>query len=115
MFEEIPYHRLSAPRKTVLKMIADREEQNFRDKSLPLHTRRSLSKDYPRIRKKTTGSRKERTIGCSYQCMCRFVNDLIEDRYIKEANVRVEPYEAKGLIIDSRFKPIERRKVIVAG
>jgi len=114
MFEKIPFHRLNAPHKRVLRMIAEREEQNFRDKSVELYTRRSLSKNYPRIRKKTKGSRKERMIGCSYQSMCRLVNDLIEDRYIMEANIKVEPYGAKGLIIATRFKPKERMKVIVA-
>lgn len=116
MFEKIPFHRLNAPHKRVLRMIAEREEQNFRDKSVKLYTRRSLSKNYPRIRKKSKGSRKERTrtIGCSYQSMCRLVNDLIEDRYIMESSIKVEPYGAKGLIIATRFKPKERMKVIVA-
>jgi hypothetical protein len=99
MRQKDPYANLRGPVRRIMRMIEKRQEQHDKEmeknpdgRITPLYTVSELKKDYPRIRKKKEGSRRERSRGASYQFVYRVLEFLEEEGYV----TRLEETDSEG-------------------
>jgi ribosomal protein S8 len=118
MPEKDLYANLSAPARRIMRMIARREEQHDKEMQenvkgivTPLHTVSSLAEEYPRIKKREKGPRRERNTGVSYQFVYR-ITEFLKDEGYASVWEEVDSEERKHTYfrIGGRFNP--RTKVI---